>query len=120
MGVEWMSLSIYGCFYIEGSDRVWVEIRCLNKHIEICILSRESIIRSRRISSYYDKFLRRIIAMRGKPIECYRIGKEAGSPRIVGRKRIDDKIYIIVEFKGFTHRIYVPMNKIDLLKKCTL
>jgi hypothetical protein len=115
-----MSLSIYGCFYIDGSDRVWIEIRCLNEYMEICVLSRESIIRSRRISSYYDKFLRRIIAMRGKPIRCYRVDKKYGSPRIVGRKRINDKIYIIVELRGFTHRIYVPMNKIDLLKKCTM
>lgn len=111
-------MSIYRCFYIDGNDRVWFDLICEDNTVKICTVSRENISRGRKISRYYDIFLRKIVVQRGRYIECYSFELRSIKIRIIGRRKVNEHLYVILEMKPFKNRVYVPLNKIDLLKKC--
>lgn len=109
---------IYRCFYIEGNDLVWFDLVCEDNKVKICIISRENIFKSRKISKHYDVFLRRIVIHRQKYIKCLSLSSGKTYIKIIGRKRFNDHLYVVSEIQPLKKIIYVPQNKIDLLKKC--
>ncbi|ADI32531.1 hypothetical protein [Staphylothermus hellenicus] len=111
-------VTIYRCFYIEGNDLVWFDLVCGDNMVKICIVSRENISRSRKISKHYDVFLRKIIIHRQKYIKCHSLEREKIYIKIAGRKRFDDHLYSVLEIQPLKKIIYVPQSKVNLLRKC--
>jgi len=106
-------LNIRRCFIIEGSDRVWVELVCRNDGLIARVIGREPLYRSRRLSRTFDRYIRRLIGSRGVALEEKML---RGKPRIAGYKRIEDRLYIILEIDST--RLYVPAEKEKLLRQC--
>lgn len=101
------------CFMIEGGDRLWVEVSCDKRGVVVCVIGREPLGRSRRISGVFDKAIKRIVGSRGRPLECRSF---SGHGEIAGYKRVDEKLYIIFSIGGV--RIYVPFDKEKFLREC--
>lgn len=101
------------CFMIEGGDKLWVEVNCCEKGVVVCVIGREPLGRSRRLGGVFDKAIKKIVGYRGRPLECKSF---SGHGKIVGYKRIDERLYIIFSIGGV--RIYIPVNKEKLLREC--
>ncbi len=106
-------LVIKKCFTIEGSDTVWVELVCSDKGLSIRVIGREPLYRSRRLSRTFDKYIKRLVGSRGTALEERVL---TGNPVIAGYKRLEDKLYIIVEISST--RLYVPVEKEKLVRRC--
>ncbi len=106
-------ITIRKCFLIEGSDRVWVELVCRNDGLVIRVIGREPLHRSRHLSRAFDRYIRRLVGSRGVALEEKVL---RGKPRIAGYKRLDDKLYVILEIDST--RLYVPAVKEKLLRQC--
>ena len=110
---------IKGCFIIEGSDKALIDLYCEKGYIKICVIRRESIVKSKKISRPFDTFISRIVLERKKYLECRIIKVNPEHIYFKRKKKIDNKIYHIIEIKDYPNLlIFIPYNKIDFLKKC--
>ncbi len=110
---------IKGCFIIEGSDKALIDLYCGKNYFKICIIRREPIVKSKKISKPFDTFISRIVLERKKYLECRIIKINPKHVSFKRKKKIDDKIYYIIEIKDYPDLlIFIPYNKIDFLKKC--
>ena len=106
-------LVIKKCFTIEGGDIVWTELACSDKGLSIRVIGREPLYRSRRLSRTFDRYIRMLVGSRGTALEERVL---TGKPVVTGYKRLEDKLYIILEI-GST-RLYIPADKGKLVRQC--
>ena len=113
------NMLIKGCFIIEGSDKALVDLYCEKDYFKICVIRREPIVKSRKIAKPFDTFISRIVLERKKYLECRIIKINPKNISFKRKKKINDKIYYIIESKESPNIIiFVPYNKIEFLKKC--
>ncbi len=108
---------VRGGFVIEGGDKLFVEARCFEGRVSICVLGRGKLpYKPRRLPGVYDRLIMKTILERGVPLEC----REIRCNRLeLDKTRYDGETYYVLRIYGDREiEVYFPLWKLDFIKKC--